>query len=461
MWSTRACSAGTRHVRYWVVVNRRDWLVTCGQLAGTAALGLSAPGCEAPPAGEPLPPVGRADDVTALPPAYLTATLDPRENSAIAWLGARRATVAHLELWPEGAAAEQVATVELAEARGLTAAVALVDLVPATEYRYRAFFEDAGYGPWLRLRTAPPRDAVEPVSFVFSGDMGNAGELEDAYALVAGHDVPFYVHLGDWPYADGAPAARSLTEFRACHRAVREPTAVQEWLWSMPLVAIYDDHDILENWAGKEMAAEDPERLLNGLRIWREYFPFAGDSAYREFRWGRLAHLFVVDTRFYRDRRDPLRDRWQMLGEVQLAWLTAALRESDAVFKILVSTVPFGFDGYEDDDWSAFPADRARVLETVREAGIEPLIVISADRHWFAARHLDGSVREYQVGPLTAGLGKYPDSFPPNVVASALVRNFGRIDIDADLDRGVARLRFTCLEIDGTVIHREGVEAPL
>jgi len=443
-------------------VNRRDWLIACGQLAGGAAIGLTGSGCDSPPGATLLPSPGVDADVTALPPSYLAATFDPREDTVVAWLASGVPTVAHLELWPEGEPSpHSVATVELTPDRGLTGATELRDLVPDTEHRYRAFFNGAGYGPWLRFRTAPARQAIEPVSFLFSGDVGLHAQLEGVYGVMAREEVPFYIHLGDWPYADQAPAARSPAEFRARHRAVREPNAIQEWLWSTPVVPIYDDHDIRENWAGLELAEKDPDVLFAGLAAWNEYFPVIRNAAFRDFRWGKLAHFFVVDTRMYRDRRDPDRERWKMLGDQQLAWLTAAMGESDAVFKILVTGVPFGFDGYEDDDWSAFPGDRDEVLRVVREAGIDPLIVISADRHWFAARHLDAGIREYQVGPLTAGLGKYPDAFPPNVVASALARNFGCIDIDRDLDAGLAYLTFTCLDLEGTAIYTERAQAQL
>ena len=444
-------------------MNRRDWLVACGRLAGGAAVGLSVPGCDAPPDLEQAPiEIDIDGPVTALPPRYLAATFEPREDSAIAWLAASSPTAAHVELLVEGELEPtRVAEVELTPEGGLVAAVRLGGLVPDTRYRHRAFFQGAGYGPWLRFRTAPEIDALAPVSFLFSADVGIHPELEPTYRMLAAERVPFYLHLGDWPYADKAPAARSIGEFRRRHREVREPYAIQEWLWSTPLVPIYDDHDVRENWAGKELAARDPELLASGLAVWREYFPLTGDTAFREFRWGKLAHFFVVDTRRYRDRRDPRREYWELLGDPQLDWLTETLAGSDAAFKILCSSVPFGFDGYEYDDWSSFLTDRGRVLRVVRERGIDPLIVLSADRHWFAARHLEDGVREYQVGPLTAGLGRYPDSFPPDVVASALARNCGRIDIEADLEWGVARLSFTCLRTDGSVIFSEDAQAPL
>lgn len=425
-------------------------------------MSLSAGGCVAPPSSPPLPAAGPDPDATALPPHYLAATFEPRSDTAVAWVAASVPTLVHLELLAEGSLSPQnVATVELTEDHGLAASVTLRDLAPDSEYRYRAYFDGGGYGPWLRFRTAPPLDAIAPLSFLFSGDVGLHPGLEGVYGVLAREETQMYFHLGDWPYADQAPAARSRSEFRDRHRALREPYAIQEWMWTTPVVPMYDDHDIRENWSGVDLAEKDSELLSTGLAVWHEYFSLGDSIGFRDFHWGALAHFFVADTRLYRDKRDENRERWKLLGDSQLSWLTTSLRESTAAFNILVSPVPFGFDGYEDDDWSAFPADRDAIFRVVREAQIGPLIVISADRHWFAARHLDEGVREYQVGPLTAGLGKYPDSFPSNVVASALARNFGRIDIYADTDAGIARLSFTCLDIEGNVLHTEDLESAL
>lgn len=440
-------------------MNRREWFVACGHLMGGAAMGIAGGGCEVPPGERGLPAAGVDAETTALPPDYLAATFDPSSDGAIAWLSSSAPTVADLELWPDGEPSPHpAARVELNDEGGLVGAIALRDLTPDTEHRYRVFFEGGGYGPWLRFRTAPAADAVQSLSFLFSADVGIHAELEGVYGVLTREDAPLYFHLGDWPYADQAPAARSLAAFRARHRAVREPNAIQEWLWSTPVVPMYDDHDIKENWAGVELREADPDLLATGLAAWREYFPLGREKAFRDLRWGKLAHFFVVDTRLYRDSRDSSRERWKLLGDEQLAWLTAAMRRSDAAFKILVTTVPFGFDGYEDDDWSSFATDRGAVLEVVRQARIDPLIVISADRHWFAARHLEDGVREYQVGPLTAGLGKYPDSFPSDVVGSALTRNFGRIDIE-DVGGRKAGLTFTCVDIEGNPIFSEEAEA--
>lgn len=441
-------------------MNRREWLMTCGGgLLGGIALTSGcdeADGMPTDPGG--LPPVGAAADSTALPPDYLCATFEPRADRAIAWVAAPRATTATIELWRAGAsAAVDVGQVLVSDELGLVGSAVLPDLEPDVEYRYRARFDDGGPGPWLRLRTAPDPTVAAPVSFLFSADIGPERDLYDIFSMLIAERGDFYLHLGDWPYADKAPAAVTLTEFRGKHRAVREPDEIQEWLWATPVAPIYDDHDIVNNWTS-QLAVEDPALLENGLRSWREYCPLEDVMQYRDFRWGRLAHFFVLDTRLYRSGTSVEPAARTMLGAAQRDWLIEAMTASDAAFKILVSSVPIAFDG-TNDDWGPYAAERDQLLADLADAGVAPIVVLSADRHWFAARHLAGGVREYQVGPLAAGLGNYPTSFPDNVVASALARNAGRIDIT--LDGAVATLTFHCIGEDGGVLYSESFDAPL
>ena len=96
----------------------------------------------------------------------------------------------------------------------------------------------------------------------------------------------------------------------------------------------------------------------------------------------------------------------------------------------------------------------------IADTGIENVVFLSGDRHWFACRHLEDSMREYQVGPLAAGLGMYPDTFPPEVVASALVRNYGFIRIEPDDVSGTATLTFECIDENANVVYRESVTSP-
>jgi alkaline phosphatase D len=298
------------------------------------------------------------------------------------------------------------------------------------------------------------------VSFIYCADIGPNTDLYDIFAQLGTQQECMYLNLGDWPYSDKYPAARSVGEFRLRHREVRSPLAIQEFMWRLPIVAIFDDHDIKNGWT-RSILESDPELYAAGMQVWSEYFPVDSRAYYRSFRWGSLAQFFVIDARTYRD--DPLitpPESRRFLGETQYEWLTSALAASDAVFKFIVTSVPFDFNG-TIDDWGAFEVEKESLRAFLVDGGISNVIFLTADRHWFAARHLPDGMREFQVGPLAAGLGMYPDEFPPDVVASARIRNYGAVSIVPDFDRQVAVFRFQCMDEKHLPVFEEIIEAPL
>jgi len=250
-----------------------------------------------------------------------------------------------------------VTDVPLLAPAGFTGAYRFSDLAPDHEYRYRAYFSDAGFGPWVRLRTAPRAEEAKPLSFIYCADIGPNAELYDIFPLLGTQQECMYLNLGDWPYSDKYPAARSIEEFRLRHREVRSPLAIQEFMWRLPIVAIFDDHDIKNGWTSSILDS-DPELYAAGMQVWSEFFPSDSRVHYRSFRWGSLAQFFVIDARTYRD--DPLMtppECRRFLGAAQYEWLTSGLAASEAVFKFIVTSVPFDFNG-TIDDWGAFEVEK-------------------------------------------------------------------------------------------------------
>lgn len=438
-------------------MRRRDWLLLWARALGYSFIGSA---CATPPTRTfgSLPDVGVDDEATALPPDKLFGTYEVRSDSAIAWVSSTTACRANLELWKSGeSGARHIDDISIDEEAGLVGAFPLTGLEPNREYRFRAWFDDSGFGPWLGFRTAPRPDYLAPLSILFSADIGYNSELFDIFEGVPAAD--FYLSLGDWPYADKFPAARSIAEFRERHRLSRSAFEIQEFMWRMPIAAIYDDHDIVNGWT-RELSHTDPARLEAGLQAWRESFPLMSRTQYRDFRWGALAHFFILDTRLYRD--DPYNSDAEtrtMLGAEQVEWLMSGLATTDATFKFVASSVPFEFDDLrESDSWGAFTAERRKLRTFIAEMGIENVLLLTGDRHWFACRHLEDGLREYQVGPMAAGLGMYPDEFPPEVMASARTRNYGKITI-VESRPGVWLMTFQCMSSTHEVIYEEAVEA--
>jgi len=103
--------------------------------------------------------------------------------------------------------------------------------------------------------------------------------------------------------------------------------------------------------------------------------------------------FFVLDTRGNRelqDIRNPRKKGLSMLGERQKTWLMEGMRQSDADFFFVVSSVNFAIPhGYYDDltqysnkdeSWTAFLDEREQLIDLWEKIG-KPVFIISGDIH--------------------------------------------------------------------------------
>ena len=102
-----------------------------------------------------------------------------------------------------------------------------------------------------------------------------------------------------------------------------------------------------------------------------------------------------------------------MLGADQKDWLKLSLKNSDAAWKVLGSSVPmlqFGFDtsikgGSIDgilwsDSWDGYPVELKEITAFIRDENIANIVSLSGDRH----AHFAGLVPSYDENN-TAGKG--------------------------------------------------------
>ena len=118
---------------------------------------------------------------------------------------------------------------------------------------------------------------------------------------------------------------------------------------------------------------------------------------HRRVRWGRLADLFVLDTRQYRSDQcgeigvcDPALDADRvMLGDQQLRWLDRGLRQSRADWTVLAQQVVFSRVDFAPgpasifnlDQWDGYPAARGRVLASLAAHRPNDNVVLTGDIH--------------------------------------------------------------------------------
>jgi alkaline phosphatase D len=375
------------------------------------------------------------------------ASFEVSPTGALLWLEAETELKASALL--EVTDGAELDRVELADPIRRIWIIELTGLMPARRYWFRVALEGRGESGWHRFVTAPEPQVAAPVHFCYSADFG-VGYSLDLTDRIREREPDFYLNLGDWPYQDRAPASHMLEEFLAKHRAARQPRQIRALLRDVPLHAIYDDHDIIDNWDGR-VAIEHPERLAAGLEAWDLYFPLRQPERYRRIRRGALAEIFVLDTRMYRSPNDePDGPDKTMLGAEQRAWLEEGLATSDAAFKIIASSVPFDF-ATERDHWSAFATERDAILSFIAMNEITGVVAISTDRHYFEARHYRNGLKEFHIGPLSAGAGRYA-ALNDEIVARSKERNVGEIMVEPG---DPPLLTFRCLNEAGAVLYEE------
>jgi alkaline phosphatase D len=351
----------------------------------------------------------------------------------------------------------------------LTGQTSVDGLVPSTRYRYRVTQD--GTSADGEFVTAPAPGDPSVVRFLWSGDLGGGGFCRPAaggysiFPTMLRHPADFFLFVGDTVYTDvpchkpgvalGANfRASTLPQYRARHRHNREDPGLQALLRRMSVYAIWDDHEVRNDFAGPT----EP-RMPIGRQAFLDYWPIATapeepGRLYRRVRWGRLVELFILDTRQYRSHNStPDSPGKTMLGPAQRRWLVEGVTSSTATWKVVVSSVTLSMgtgrperrDGWSGanvfglpQDGAGFATERDALLGTFRKRDVRNLVFIAADvHHAELIRHhpyLDWSFHEFIAGPLSASLGRpRPLDFslnPRSLFARGGVFNFGEVTIE-------------------------------
>jgi alkaline phosphatase D len=333
------------------------------------------------------------------------------------------ALVAHVALDGEFQQLIQAVPVTAGIETDFTVKLGVDGLQPATRYYYR-FVEgrpDAGTAAAVSatgtFRTAPPAGQRVDVRFAYSGDSDARLQPFTVLGAVQREAPEFFVYLGDTIYADTASAAGSVTQvppaetlpvYRAKYRENRQDVFLQRLLAATSSYAIWDDHEVLDNFAGETV---HPTLLVHGRQAFLEYMPIrpgASDPTqlFRKFRWGQAVELFIVDERQYRSAEAECRTEsgrlvlvpfvrdptcvWEslaapgrtLLGSQQKAWLFNELAASEATFKVIINEVPISqLFVLPYDRWEGYLAEREELLQVIERAAIRNVVFLTTDLH--------------------------------------------------------------------------------
>ncbi|MBI2526947.1 MAG: alkaline phosphatase D family protein [Candidatus Rokubacteria bacterium] len=403
------------------------------------------------------------------PREILVTVGEVTDSGAVLWARAPEPGPVTFRYGPAAGPLAGLGHVEAAPAADLATKIRLSGLQPGARQRYTV--EQGARRVDGEFVTAPAPSAAAPVTFAWSGDLGSrtaCRHVTEGYPIfraLAGRSLDFFIFVGDTIYADHVcegpdrvpgygGVARTLAEFRSKHRYNRADPALQHFFQRASVYAIWDDHEVRNDFAGSA------DRLMpTGRRAFLDYFPVEPPHSepgrlYRQFQWGRRLELFILDTRQYRSpNTHPDGPGKTMLGAAQKRWLVEGVPASTATWKVVVTSVSLSVPtgrgardswsnanilGFPEEGGTGFAVERDAILRAFREAGVRNLIFLAADvHHAELLRHEPAAgwaFHEFIAGPLSASLGR-PRPTDQELNSRTLyglgeVENFGEIRID-------------------------------
>lgn len=301
-------------------------------------------------------------------------------------------------------------------------------LQPNTWYYYR-FSYDTFYSVTGRTRTLPV-GAVNNVRFAVASCQDYQSGYYNAHRHIAQrNDIDAVLFLGDYTYEDGAddnPVAEryhepdkkttTLVDYRLRQSLYHLDPDLQAAHQQYPWIVVWDDHETANNSytdSAKNHNSNDglwAARKANAVKAYNEWMPVRlPDSTdvyriFRQFTWGNLLDLHMIDTRLYdRDRQagsivsvndSLLNDTTRtMLGPVQFSWLENNLKNSGCTWQLIGQQVmmaplvippgAFGPEPYivNGDQWDGYPFERQRLYDFIRNDSIRNVVILTGDIH--------------------------------------------------------------------------------
>jgi len=240
-------------------------------------------------------------------------------------------------------------------------------------------------------------DAARAVTRIAVGSCVRQDRPQPLWEAVAAFKPDVLLMLGDNIYGDTA----DMAVLRAKYAALAEQPGFAALRARVPIVAVWDDHDYGANDAGREYP-----RRAESQQVFLDFFGFPANAPVRTqagiYRAhvagpaGRRVQFICLDTRYHRSPLtetpkalrvpgdgpyEPTRDPdATVLGAAQWEWLAGVLREP-ADLRIVLSSIQVAATEHHHEHWGNFPAERARLLRTIRGSGAAGVIVVSGDRH--------------------------------------------------------------------------------
>lgn len=312
-------------------------------------------------------------------------------------------------------------------------------LAPSHWYWYRFMAGDA-VSMTGRTRTAPAADdARGTVAFALASCQHYEHGHYAAYRDMAQQELDFVVHVGDYIYESSWGRSRvrdhhsaepyTLADYRNRYAQYKTDPQLQAAHAAFPWLAIWDDHEVDNDYASDRSQDLDPTgaflaRRAAAYQAWYEHLPLPPGTwtggprmkIYGTHALGRIARIQLLDMRQYRDYHvcprkgrkaggnqvdvldcpERLQPGRSLLGAAQEQWLEQALAASPARWNVIAQTTlmaqadrgPDESRVVYTDGWDGYPAAREKLLRTIAARKIRNPVVLGGDVHFALAGDL-------------------------------------------------------------------------
>ena len=310
-----------------------------------------------------------------------------------------------------------------------------------------------------RTRTAPAED--EPVARLRLA-LASCQHYEQgwyaAHREIAARELDFVLFVGDYIYESSnqrhqvrqheGPVPQTLEAYRARHATYKLDADLRAAHAAHPWILTWDDHEVENDYAGLQgnhLQADFAAQRAAAYQAFYEHMPLrasvltqalAGLASGAEMRiygqvaFGRLATLFLLDDRQYRDPQVCNRDgrlgsslvnpercaawtdpRRTLLGAAQEQWLDRAFQQAagGATWNVLGQQTLFGRRDFRpgpgvtlwNDGWDGYEAARTRLTDSLQRHRLANPVLLGGDVH----ENWVGHVKADYARPDSAALG--------------------------------------------------------
>ncbi len=316
-----------------------------------------------------------------------------------------------------------------------------------------------------------------------------ARQMQDAPLLntVVATNPDLFLMIGDVVYPDindeatalldPWPNENSVERMRQVYGQMAAKTEWQNLRKSVPIMAVWDDHDY-----GINDGASDFPLKAESQQLFLDFFDEPAESWRRETPGiydaqvigpaGQRVQIILLDTRYF--RTPPLSDNRSeeekkalniagryapnedpsatVLGESQWRWLDQQLR-IPAELRLLVSSYPLIPYELGRDSWGNFPLERQRLFNLIDETDANGVIILSGDVHFSEISKTDEG--PYPLVDFTSSALAAPSTGNENFANSLRISetyaevNFGLVEIDWKA-QPAPQVTLTVIGLEGT-----------